>query len=211
MPCGSCLRRTKAAACLYASNANRGSPGIASAKTRDIKDRLEGLERLVSSLASRQTEAKDSPTESRLQDVMTRTGGTPHLQESEDGEVNYIDPSHWQSILADIREVREHLSPSKSDSTHRLSLECSGQSEKDDASHLFGPLPSITISHILSILPPQPICDMLLSWYFGSRFMVLGKIELHDWVDRLTDSRYCQWEGIIHPSKFQDEVINEFF
>jgi len=44
-----------------------------------------------------------------------------------------------------------------------------------DASFLFTSDHNLSLDEILPSLPSQPICDMLLSWYFNSRFMVLGK------------------------------------
>ncbi|SPO01772.1 uncharacterized protein DNG_04445 [Cephalotrichum gorgonifer] len=113
------------------------------------------------------------------------TPETPHLQETFDGQVNYIDPSHWMSILEDIKEVREHLSgqvPTQPMSHHdtRFNLD----HEVTDPSFLPNSVQDVSLDEILSSLPSQPICDMLLSWYFNSRYMVLG---------------------IIHPGKFQSE------
>lgn len=134
------------------------------------------------------------------------TPETPHLQESDDGQVNYIDPSHWQSILEDIREVREHFSPSKPTPSSDKPDDGSAGPETDP-SLLFGSKSRVSMDDVLSSLPSQPICDMLLSRYFGARFMVLGE----------SDSSRARPEylhvlirdaikGIVHPHKFQNEV-----
>lgn len=103
----------------------------------------------------------------------TLTPETPHLQETVDGQVNYIDPGHWLSILDDIKEVREHLSvPSQPASQSETGL---GADRESDAGFLLGSSQNASLDEILSSLPSQPTCDMLLSWYFNSRFMVLGK------------------------------------
>jgi hypothetical protein len=96
---------------------------------------------------------------------------TLHLQETRGGQVNYVDPSHWQSILEDIKEVRDHLSVlnhSQSQPMFELSQASS------DPSLIFGSTPSGDLDDILTSLPSQPICDLLLSSYFNSRFMILG-------------------------------------
>lgn len=197
------MRRDKASLCNYAANASRTKPGPS--KPRDLKDRLNTLENLVSSFLSgdaiiqpgllpqgepiagdgeimaslaeqydRSTTQTSAPSSSSGgEDGLTPE--TPHLQETEAGQVNYIDPSHWLSILDDIKEVREHLS---------VSNQPIPQNETDfnvdhgisDASLLFSSTQNASLDEIISSLPSQPICDMLLSWYFNNRYMVLGKI-----------------------------------
>jgi hypothetical protein len=96
------------------------------------------------------------------------------MHETGDGQVHYIDRNHWLSILEDIKEVREHLSGSSHPSPYD-----GGSQEHDriepDASFLFGANPNVDISDILTSLPPQPVCDRLLSFYFSTRFLVGGK------------------------------------
>lgn len=91
-----------------------------------------------------------------------------------------MDASHWESILEDIREVREHLSPANTTpsygETRGESIDAPGQ---PDAGFLFGTAADTSIEQIIAILPAQPICDMLLSWFFNARFMNLGKPQLY--------------------------------
>ncbi|KAI3324327.1 hypothetical protein HD806DRAFT_494753 [Xylariaceae sp. AK1471] len=211
LPCESCIRRNKVSLCHYSANATRSDPGPS--KQRELKDRLNTLESLVSSFlsgdtviqpASHSTRRVDaehggtispaakqgnepiqldsvSSSHGKAEDALTPE--TPHLQETGDGQVNYIDPSHWQSILEDIKEVREHLTTS----TQPLrQSDLGGDSDRvlADASYLFGTVPSAPFREILSSLPPQPICDKLVSWYFGMQIYV---------------------SGIVHPAKFQNE------
>ncbi|KAI0409303.1 hypothetical protein F4802DRAFT_546137 [Xylaria palmicola] len=202
LPCETCINRHRAAQCHYAANANRSTPGAS--KQREIRDRLNTLEELVSSFASGnsvirpgprgsegtvapQTEhctepepiqaSASTPKSDTTRDPLL-TPETPHLQQTGDGQVNYIDPSHWQSILEDIHEVREHLSSSNG------FIEESAPPERTpaDASFLFGSVPNATYAEVLTSLPAQPICDKLLSWYFSISMLV---------------------SGIIHPEKFQ--------
>lgn len=99
------------------------------------------------------------------------------------GSVKFIDPSHWLSILDDIKEVREHLAGQEdSDSTPDTldnapaSTTPSGSS---DPSILLASPPAhgtASLDEILTRLPAKSVCDMLLSWYFNSQFMVLGMV-----------------------------------
>ncbi|KAI1748519.1 hypothetical protein F4782DRAFT_516922 [Xylaria castorea] len=211
LPCDSCVRRSKSSLCHYASNASLGRTG--SSKQRNLQDRLNTLENLIGSFISGDTIVRartnsekeldpdhsetisppveqsnkairlesDSFGHGRAEDTFTPE--TPHLQTARDGQVNYIDPSHWESILEDIKEVREHLAiPDQpllqgdpGHGTHRVLA---------DASHLFGSIPYTTFTEILGSLPPQPICDKLVSWYFSTQIFI---------------------SGIVHQAKFQNE------
>lgn len=151
-------------------------------KNHGLVDRLDSLETLVSSfLATNKPapKAEASLASSASQPAPGElTPETPRLQTSENGEVNYIDPGHWQSILEDIREVRDHLSPSQDlldeQATHDMR-----QMREKDAGFVFGSRNDVDIDDILSALPPQPICDMLLSWYFGIQYMSLCEYSPH--------------------------------
>ncbi|KAK7215815.1 hypothetical protein V2G26_003818 [Clonostachys chloroleuca] len=136
LPCDSCVKRNKSSLCHYASNANRTRPAP-SGPQRELKERLHTLEAMVSSFLSGdaviQTDrgrvndsTRRAPSASgALQNVTPsesnsspgRAGGeanaltpeTPHMHETGDGQVHYIDRNHWLSILEDIKEVREHF------------------------------------------------------------------------------------------------------
>ncbi|KAH8651156.1 hypothetical protein BX600DRAFT_100183 [Xylariales sp. PMI_506] len=213
LPCDACIKRERSSLCLYAANANRSRPGTS--KAREMKDRLNNLESLVSSFISgdavipsvllAQSPSSSTPEDSAIVSSLVEqyrrsskqgsilsnsSGGegvltpeTPHLQETRDGQVNYIDPSHWLSILDDIKEVREHLSHQPLSQT-ATGMGVPVQPMGSDASFLFDARQASSLEEIIASLPSQPICDMLLSWYFNSSFMILG---------------------IIHPGKFQKE------
>jgi hypothetical protein len=208
LPCDACTRRDKAAACTYASNAARNRPS--NPKPRELKDRLNVLENLISSLlsgdavihpgdlgeteqlrnriVSLSTPPSSSPgttlSGTNLGADEALTPETPRLRETGDGQVNYIEPSHWLSILDDIKEVREHLSvPSRALPPHQTSVP-DEEGELPDLNLLHVGRGDMGLAEIIESLPAPPICDTLLSWYFNSRFMILG---------------------IIHPVKFQAE------
>jgi hypothetical protein len=187
--------------CHYAINASRSK--AVSSLPQGLKDRLENLESLVSSLVSGDSNIQDqthsgnetikdnneiltflSPKQGSLakptatwegpnkgEDIVTQKA--LHLQETKGGQVNYVDPSHWQAILEDIKEVRDHISV-----LNHTSLQSEPNYEiidpNSDPSMIFGSISKAELTEILSSLPLQPICDMLLSWYFNSRFMILG-------------------------------------
>ncbi|KAK7978076.1 hypothetical protein PG996_004122 [Apiospora saccharicola] len=218
LPCDTCTKRGKATTCAYAPNASRArsEPN----KPRDMKDRLNTLEKLVSSFLAGEAPALASPSatggsnstdnetiptlvntprserysESIAADIgLSRPNGdatlspeTLNLQATGDGQVNYIDPSHWLSILDDIKEVREHLSVPNQPMAHSA-MALDSNHMVPDATFLSMPTQTLSLSGALSALPTRPTCDRLISWYFNSRFMVLG---------------------IVHPAKFQADVSN---
>ncbi|KAK7979965.1 hypothetical protein PG989_012422 [Apiospora arundinis] len=206
LPCDTCTKRGKSSICVYAPNASRNRPELN--KSRDMKDRLNALERLVSSFLAGEAPARTSPSAgsennstssegisipvhtplserhgppiasniglSRSSKEPSLSPETPNLQETGDGQVNYIDPSHWLSILDDIKEVREHLSVPKQPTGHSaMSLDASHMTP--DAISLSMPTQTLSLNDALSALPTRSTCDRLISWYFNGRFMVLVK------------------------------------
>ncbi|UKZ74470.1 hypothetical protein TrVFT333_002139 [Trichoderma virens FT-333] len=208
-PCEACTRRNQASLCRYAPNAIRNKPRPA--KVGNIQERLDNLESMLSSIAANPTAAgirigaaaskhasfnaittsasyqqpqqSGKSTQSR-QDDQGLPPELPHRHESGDGQINYIDPSHWRAILEEIKEVREHLSafdrPLVQDEPERKSV-----APEEGVGFMFGKFPVVDLEEVLSSLPSRPICDALVAQYFNARFMVLG---------------------ILHPVKFQKEM-----
>jgi hypothetical protein len=144
LPCDACIRRKKHASCKYADNANRDKP------QSSTKDRLENLENKVLHFIQ-----KEDKSEQNL-----AVGADHGMLRARGEQLNYVDSSHWRSILNDIKEVREQLSI---------------QDEPDmevqpEVDLVFGPQ---SASDILQSLPSRPVCDGLLSQYFNARYMIL--------------------------------------
>jgi hypothetical protein len=127
--------------------------------------------------------------------------GDQHLQEKAIpdtlhtyGKTSHVDPSHWVSILEDIKEVRESLSAVDPFSLLEPPRD-DGTSEHPDLSLALGSEHGLQIKDILVSLPTRPICDMLVSRYFNARYMVLGSLlsnypPLYIWLI-LGQCRYC--------------------
>ena len=159
------------------------------AKTRDLSDRLDSLAHAVTFLLDGKDNIATEPFNQRVpsdtdSEKPALTPEMPHLQETEDGQVNYIDRSHWLSILNDIKEVREQLGIA-SPASQQTKSDDTNTSQMIDNSFLFNTNSDAKFADIFKQVPPRSKCDMLISWYFNSRFMVLG---------------------IIHPEKFGNEV-----
>lgn len=198
-PCEGCSKRGQAASCRYAPNAIRNKPRTPKV---NIQERLDNLENLLSSMVSTTSPAKigsglhgqsaSSSSTSKVSasyqkyelSVMSTSNSQednvlppelPHRHESGDGQVSYVHPSHWMAIMDEIKEVREHLSafdrPLLQEEAERKN-----NSPEDRVGFLFSSFPTVDIEEVLSSLPPRQTCDGLVSQYFNSRFMALGKV-----------------------------------
>lgn len=180
--------------CQYSPHANRSK-----ATNKPLKDRLQTLETVVSSFlagdiaapqpesqpvksvpgGSENNQAANLANSSQRRgtdnsDYYSLTPERPHVQETRDGQVNYIDRSHWQSILEDIKEVKDHLADWGGSPAQSLTSQQPDDVEHD-ASFLIGCGSNDNLAEILTSLPPQHICDRMLSGYFNSRFLIAGK------------------------------------
>ncbi len=184
-PCDTCIKWKKQSSCEYAGNANRGKP-----KQSNTGDRLQKLENIVLQFMQngvggkakyleigKLDESTDHPEGSITTDVHVPTKGhgpmepgTIHVQ---DGQMSYVDSSHWLSILYDIKEIREQLSLSNQAQEDQKFGDISPPPEVDLA---FEPLKPLGIHEILQSLPPRAVCDSLLSQYFNCEYLVLRNI-----------------------------------
>lgn len=104
---------------------------------------------------------------------------TPRMFETRGGQIRYVDPSHWLSILDDIKELREHISPPDDSSVrHHVTSNHAETAREPGFSLLFGLNQTPSLQEILGDLPPQSACDRLLSHYFNTRHQVLGESRL---------------------------------
>lgn len=104
---------------------------------------------------------------------------SPHLHE-QNGQAVYMEPSHWMSIMQEIQDIRADLSSQDSVATDDLDITHNVEIQPDINL-------DVSLSRVLSVtdaikrLPPQTTCDILLSNYFNSRYMVLGmnQVQIH--------------------------------
>ncbi|KAK8093990.1 fungal-specific transcription factor domain-containing protein [Apiospora hydei] len=176
-PCDACAKRGKSTACVYAPNAGRArsEPN----RHRDMKDRLNNLERLVSSLLTGEAPVRTGPSaaggnrnngmdseniptlantplsERHGQPIAPLSPETPNFQKTGDGQLNYIDPSHWLSILDDTKEVREHLSVPNQPMAHSIKA-LDANHMTPDTGYLSTPSQGFSLGDALSALPTRP-------------------------------------------------------
>ncbi|KAB5563458.1 fungal-specific transcription factor domain-containing protein [Coniochaeta sp. 2T2.1] len=209
LPCDTCIRRSKL--CEYAANADRKPAGSHQKNKETVTDRLNRLENLVLILAREGGQAGGDADADAVSSILSGAQASPspadHLLATRHGSstsetavgavpsVNsdttlsqtgrsYVDPSHWSSLLEDIRQIRDELSPpngqDQSDDSHRTPTSVSEPS----FDLVFVPFGALDLRQILANLPPRQLCDRLVSQYFRARHAILP---------------------IVHPVKFQRE------
>lgn len=165
----------------------------------NIKERLDNLESMLTSMvpsaspvehlgqsaASSNTKVSASYQKYELSVMSASTQSSqedhilppelPHRHETGDGQVSYVDPSHWMAILDEIKEVREHLSAFdrpllQEEPQHK------GYELEEESGFLFGAFPAVDLEDVLVDLPPRQTCDALISQYFNSGFMASGNV-----------------------------------
>lgn len=192
MPCNTCVERNIKSTCQYAANAVRGKGHIS--KQRALHDRLRLLEDSIESILGGAQTAQITEKTAQAEDTRNATQIVGHVspdklssgnsndtiqqnqiaqKEAKPGQDAYVDPSHWVSILDDIKEVREHLKNGDKFS-FKEAIDDAGGDLQPEVSLADGLEHSLNIHDILAALPARPICDMLISRYFNSRYMVLG-------------------------------------
>ena len=195
MPCDSCVRRGKDSICQYAPNADRNEKR--EIKTKSISDRLKSVEDLVSSLARNDATAGTQAAKAPAEDLsMTDDAdfiSVPHSSINTNkvldngllggDKATYLDSSHWSSLLEDIREIREQLSPSNVDEQSSTIQSASADTEwtaKEDnraeVDLVFGRQEALNFQDLLQSVPSRQVCDSFVSQYFRPGDAILRKI-----------------------------------
>ena len=181
-PCDTCVRRGKE--CHYSANARRG-PRPAS-KEVQLKEKLHKLESLVSSLVSKQKVTDENRILPDYHESKIPIHGTPKSETSPldttsskesprpivtgNGNTSYVDASHWQSVLEELREVRESICEAPSISgtgSNRSAL---------SSLPMFSDNQPATMEELLADLPTQAVCSGLLSHFFNTPYSVLAVV-----------------------------------
>jgi hypothetical protein len=230
LPCESCIKRNKQASCQYAPNANRNKAGIPS-KQAQLKEKLKNLEEVVSSLLAQQsapyaggsrsgenTQSGEEHLHPSLRQASSATAfstfsgasaakedvidkESPRALMGEDGQVHYVNASHWLSVLEEIKEVRETLPVDEGAIVHADLVK---SDLTPDIGFPFTQTEALDIDEILASLPPPATCHTLLSAFFNAGHAVPGMPP----IVYLARPTLCLTPGlgIIHPDKFRHEV-----
>lgn len=224
LPCDTCVKRGKDSICQYAANADRNEKR--EVKTKSVNERLKSVEDLISSLARNGTSSAfqtvNPPQEdtSMTDDAELIFASHPSVNtvKTTDNKLlggdkaTYLDSSHWTSLLEDIREIREQLSPSnfdeQSSTVHSVSAGAEWTPKEvvgDEIDLVFGQNEGLDFQEILQSMPSRQVCDMLVSQYFRPRDAILRKTFYENCAigGLRADQRTL---AILHPTKFQQEV-----
>ncbi|KAK3113198.1 hypothetical protein LTR53_009740 [Teratosphaeriaceae sp. CCFEE 6253] len=171
--CEQCVKRTKETDCLYTE---RGL-GYNAAKQRAdlVREKVDRLESFVSQLkqsapagSSDLTVANGclDPTDERSGDVvLSQTTGKLRLTDT--GGTAYHGPSHWESIIEDIVEIKAYFdlqgSPENVQDDHSPPLLQSGVIAADV---VLGVADIYSKEELLAFLPARPVVDRLIATWF---------------------------------------------
>ncbi|KAF2021508.1 hypothetical protein BU24DRAFT_417149 [Aaosphaeria arxii CBS 175.79] len=184
-PCKTCVDRGLSLSCTYTRNV----PPAHEPKPHNVHDRIDQLEKLVTSLMSAKSANGDDPmkaTEHRSNHDSYPISGssthTPYEQspsaDSTEPEVagvhetmkldqegtRYQNSSHWSSILDGISELREQLDQIPTTPRPQNPV----LSEIPGPDLFFGQQRHASRNEILAAIPPKAECDVLLETYFAS-------------------------------------------
>ncbi|KAI7431683.1 hypothetical protein KC336_g4549 [Hortaea werneckii] len=141
-----------------------------------MREKINRLESFVSELrrpASATGETQVSPDAQRAvgsDEVSSYDSPTQHtgtLRISDTGSTQFIGPSHWESILDDLEDVKAYFDTSEStgdDAVHR-SIRSSNITPIDV--HL-GVAQNYTIEDLLALMPPKQTMDRLIAAWFNA-------------------------------------------
>ncbi|KAI6790603.1 hypothetical protein KC361_g7836 [Hortaea werneckii] len=172
--CDQCVKRSRQETCLYT---DRGLKFNAARRNVDsMREKINRLESFVSELrkpTSATGETQVSPDAERAagsDEVSSHNSPTQHtgtLRISDTGSTQFIGPSHWESILDDLEDVKAYFDTSEStgdDAAHR-SIRSSNITPIDV--HL-GVAQNYTIEHLLALMPPKQTIDRLIAAWFNA-------------------------------------------
>ncbi|GME31802.1 uncharacterized protein LTHEOB_1867 [Neofusicoccum parvum] len=173
-PCGTCSNRGLSYSCTYVSSTPSAINRVSQSRrypqaSPGMQDRINQLEGLVVTLMN-SVNVKPSPTPAlptalNAQDTeLSDSFGRISL---ENDETRYVSGDHWIAILDGIAELKDHFEDNNArpGSSH---FPESSQDESDGPRLLFGCNSHATKESILSLIPPRPVADRLVSKYFNA-------------------------------------------
>ncbi|KAH7357664.1 fungal-specific transcription factor domain-containing protein [Pyrenochaeta sp. MPI-SDFR-AT-0127] len=167
-PCRTCVDRGLSLSCTYVRST--AAPQAPKAPN-SVHDRIDQLEKLVTSLMGGKDADQASPVLSNLSisepqsdSYTTEIPGTPDRVILSDDTTSYTNSGHWTSILDGISELREHLDHIPTSAR----AEQDSQTDVPGPDLLFGRQIHVTKQEILAALPPRLEVDQLIETYFAS-------------------------------------------
>ncbi|KAF1849742.1 uncharacterized protein K460DRAFT_372178 [Cucurbitaria berberidis CBS 394.84] len=173
-PCKTCVDRGLSLSCTYLRQP--AAPQEPKAPN-SVHDRIDQLEKLVTSLMGGKETDSGSPALSTLSyleqygDDNTEIPGTPDRVKFSGDTTSYTNSGHWTSILDGISELREHLDqiPTSASAKDDNKVEICGPDL------LFGGQRHATKQELLAALPPRADVDLLIDTFFASMDTAPGK------------------------------------
>ncbi|KAK9455004.1 fungal-specific transcription factor domain-containing protein [Dipodascopsis uninucleata] len=182
-PCSTCYK--KGLSCVYVKpSSNVSKEEEVDDSSKNIQDRIDQLERLVSTLANRlRTERKRNTTDedhvntrfNNMTNSLTISNGPRMYISDSTGEVEYTDGDHWTAIMDSVSEIKKYVY-----NIDGMNERQSNSSEAPIAERL-GLLSAFcrpfTKQELLSSIPPKKIADKLVAEYFNN--IAVTRVFLH--------------------------------
>ncbi|KAI1089709.1 fungal-specific transcription factor domain-containing protein [Rostrohypoxylon terebratum] len=194
-PCVTCARRGLGSSCTYALNVPPiNEPSQPAKAPLSVQDRIQQLENLVVDLmkTSGIKTIPDTPVSMSPPDSVIAS--TPAQQIAHDSSpvsdcgsmrlggksVSYVSGDHWAAILEGIGELKDHLEEEELQNIHQAD-----ETPEVDISGpqlLYGCPKHLTKEELLASIPPRPVTDRLVSYYFNSFEMSPSAIHSHQFL-----------------------------
>ncbi|KAF2849055.1 hypothetical protein T440DRAFT_519623 [Plenodomus tracheiphilus IPT5] len=163
-PCKTCVDRGLSLSCSYV----RPTPAPKESKTANsVHDRIDQLEKLVTTLMSVKEIENGSPANSTPSHVDTSHNmeipGTPDRVKFNHDTTSYTNSGHWTSILDGITELREHLDQMPVAESIPGTV---AQGDVPGPELLFGRHKHATKEELLAALPTRPEATQLIDIFF---------------------------------------------
>lgn len=194
-PCVTCARRGLGSSCTYALNIpSNDGPSQPAKAPLSVHDRIQQLENLVVDLmkTSGINPIPDTPVSmSPPASVVVSAPGKQIVKDASSisdygsmklggKSVSYVSGAHWAAILEGIGELKDHLEEEEmqnipqADETPELDI--------PGPQLLYGCPKHLTKEELLDSVPPRPVTDRLVSYYFNSFEMSPSALHSHQFL-----------------------------
>ncbi|EMC92783.1 hypothetical protein BAUCODRAFT_151190 [Baudoinia panamericana UAMH 10762] len=175
-PCDQCLKRGREQDCSYTERGFRYNAAKHRAHMRQKLDRLESfVAQLEPSKLSYEVTVpnKDGENDRRADDVNNLredlSQATGRLCLTDKGSTKYVGPSHWESIIEDIAEVKAYFDSQASPGEPRFDFTPTQMTTSPTLADIpFGHSKTYTLDELLNLLPTKPYLDVSVATWLNA-------------------------------------------
>ncbi|KAK5107193.1 hypothetical protein LTR62_001639 [Meristemomyces frigidus] len=135
--------------------------------TEAMRKKVDRLETFVNRLRTSDEESSNALNRGPAKEDLVQA--TVQLRITDTGAVQFVGPSHWESIIDDIAEVKAYFSEQYTDDHAPLdAIWPPSHSSLPRADIILGVAQTYTLHDLLTLLPPRTIIDRLIMLWFHS-------------------------------------------